>query len=153
VVNATSGKPFLLVVNKCAELFNNQDDYNFRSLTMSASTEAQQRCANRSPFQTLCHVVDILSHTESFMAIFLSTNSHMSRMAPSLALLDSARALPEQKSPNAVEEAMIKLGKQQPPYTELPFDVYQEVPIITENEQTLQGVCTVEFLARYSRPL
>jgi hypothetical protein len=86
---------------------------------------------------------------ESFMAIFLLTNSHMSRMAPSLVLLDLARVLPEQKSPNAVEEAMIKLGKQQPPYTELPFDVYRGAPIITENERTLQGVCTVEFLVRY----
>jgi hypothetical protein len=77
----------------------------------------------------------------------------MSHMAPSLALLDSACVLPEQKLPDAVEEAMIKLGKQQPPYTELPFDVYRGAPIITENERTLQSVCTVEFLARYGRLL
>lgn len=93
----------------------------------------------RSQYHTFCASLNSLVSLNIF-TIFLSTNSNLSRYAPSARIHPSLRVR---------EETFDGI---QAPYTELPFDLYKG-PIVVEEGSTLAEVCTPEFMARFGRPL
>ena len=73
-----------------------------------------------------------------FVGIYLSTNSKMGMLAPAAAWFASARA----RSPQANLQA---------PITEVPFDCHPDK--VKPNSLTCADVETLEFIARFGRPL
>jgi hypothetical protein len=75
--------------------------------------------------------------------IFLSTHSNLARYCPPQRFIWSARG---------VNASLIQV---QPPFTELPFDVWQKDgrPAIVEGDMSLTEVCQKHVMARFGRPL
>jgi hypothetical protein len=93
----------------------------------------------RSPYHTFCSSLNSIIPLNIF-TIFLSTNSNLSRYAPSSRVHPSLRVR---------EKNLVGI---QAPFTELPFDLYKG-PIVVEDKSTLEDVCTPAFMARFGRPL
>jgi hypothetical protein len=91
-------------------------------------------------YQVLCSSLNQLLDLDLFF-VFLSTNSKLSDYSPSSRVFWSARV---QKS---------GVAHVQTPYTELPFDVWREPHIVSDGIHTMDEVCSVEFIARFGRPL
>ena len=86
----------------------------------------------------LCAAIDHLRPCLLFV-IFLSTNSHLSKLAPGGPFAKSAHA---RQNWDALEA----------PITETPFDCSPSFPLSLES-LTLQDTSTVEFMAQFGRPL
>ncbi len=75
-----------------------------------------------------------------FATISLSTVSHVSSLAPSKAIAPSVRERNNELTLPA-------------PFTELPFDVYIAADPLIPNQATLTSVGSLEFTAKFGRPL
>lgn len=90
-----------------------------------AIDECAELFADNKAFEGFCQVFGALSGVSTFMVLILSKELHYAYIG---------------------EESSQRL------FVELPFDVSSDA-IIKEDERTLANVCTVEFLARFGRPL
>jgi hypothetical protein len=75
-----------------------------------------------------------------FAIISLSTASHLPSLAPSKDIAPSMRERGDER---------ILLA----PFTELPFDVYVAAEPLTPGQATLTSVGSLEFTAKFGRPL
>jgi hypothetical protein len=89
-------------------------------------------------YDILCSAIDNL-RSESLFVIFLSTNSHLEKLAPSGAMAWSARA---RENSDAL----------QAPITETPFDCAPTLSVLPKT-LTMDATCDLEFMARFGRPL
>ncbi|THH19412.1 hypothetical protein EW146_g1745 [Bondarzewia mesenterica] len=103
-----------------------------------AQSKAPKNEDDKTLYDVLLSCLNDLRSLPMF-SIFLSTNSHVAYFAPIQHLARSARA----RSNNAHLQA---------PITETPFDCHPSFPI-RPNQFTLADVTTVEFMARFGRPL
>ena len=87
--------------------------------------------------QALCLALDYLSESPIF-SLFLSTNSSLSRYAPS--------------KDDAFSAWISEADEVQPPFTELPFDCHPKFPI-SQGQYTLETSGELGFLCRFGRPL
>jgi hypothetical protein len=94
----------------------------------------------RNVYQALCSSLNELLKLDLFF-ILLLTNSMLSDYSPSGHVFWSKRC---QNS---------TIAYIQTPYTELPFDVWQESHLVSEGEHTMDHVCSVEFIVRFGQPL
>src|SRR5262245_11076058 len=93
---------------------------------------------DKTLLDVLCAAIDHLRSCPLFV-IFLSTNSHLSKLAPGGPFAKSARA---RQNWDAL----------QAPITETPFDCSPLFPLSLES-LTLEDTSTVEFMAQFGRPL
>ena len=95
----------------------------------------------RNPYFALMHVMGVLREHRIFF-VFLSTNSSLSTFAPIDAEFPSLR---------------VRKGlKLIPPFFELPFDIFRHdfsVTLRNLNKLTLNGVCELEHMAKFGRPM
>ncbi|KAF8592712.1 hypothetical protein K439DRAFT_1656117 [Ramaria rubella] len=89
-------------------------------------------------YDVLCSCFNALLDKPVF-AIYLSTKSHLEKFAPSHELAKSARA---RENVDAL----------QAPITEVPFDCSKNL-YIHPGQYTLKETCTVEFMAKFGRPM
>lgn len=92
----------------------------------------------KSLYGILLSVLNDYRFSTQFFVLFLSTLSHVAHFAPRRELFRSARA--------------VESRAHQPPITETPFDCYPNL-LITQDEYDLRQVCTIEFMAKFGRPL
>lgn len=153
-VVARQNQPFILAVDECGDLLDEDKDSGPQIVTRD-SEAAQKLLDNRSVFHTLCYVIDSLSSVPNLMTVLLSTDSNMNQMAPSFAFQKSGRLLPQDESIDAVKESMAYAEAQQPLYVAFPFDVCHDGPIIKEHSAnaTLMNLCTIKSLSKFGRPL
>lgn len=113
------------------------------TLTNVVSTWIKENPEGRNAYEVLLGCLNEFPY-ETVFSLFLSTNSHMSALAPTREQHKSLRAL----SPDANFNA---------PFTELPFDCHPDLPInVTNNTPPalkLEQVSTVEFMCKFGRPL
>jgi hypothetical protein len=112
-----------------------------RELTHISITEGGKvECEKRTPYYGFVKALDELRSLNIF-SLFLSTVSHLSFFAPTKQVFASARSR--------------DLGYDlQPPFSEMPFDLYQEgMPLVMENQHLLKEICTTGFMSRFGRPL
>lgn len=76
---------------------------------------------------------------EPLLVLFLSTTSHIYKLAPSGPLARSARA-------------RSNIDNLQAPITEIPFDCSPDFPV-RPHQLTLEDTCNISFMARFGRPL
>ena len=92
----------------------------------------------KSLMDVLCAAIDYL-RSRPFFVIFLSTNSHLHRIAPSGRHARSARAREHWDALQA-------------PITEVAFDCAPNLNV-KPDELTLEETSSLEFMAQFSRPL
>jgi hypothetical protein len=89
---------------------------------------------SKTLYDVLCSAFDHL-RSSSLMVIFLSTNSHLEKLAPSGAMARSARAREHSDSLQA-------------PITETPFDCAPALSVVPKT-LTMDATCDLEFMARF----
>lgn len=106
--------------------------------TLTASDAKSEE--GKSHYEILLSTLeDIRLHTNNILTLFLSTVSHMPRLAPRRAVVNSSR----------VSQPRYELAS---PITEVPFDCGPKIPI-KPNEYDAEEVAKIEFMANFGRPL
>lgn len=91
-------------------------------------------------YTTLCWALNLMANTKGVFYLFLSTNSHLVKFAPIPSLFPSARL-------NAEDADHL-----QAPYTELPFDCCDSLPIRSGTLDLAQSN-ELAHLCQFGRPL
>ena len=88
-------------------------------------------------YQALCLTLNELSALDVFF-VFLSTSSK---------LLDHTRLSSWYENANSRGAYVRTL------FNELPFNIWKELHLVSEGVHTIDDVCLVDFMVRFSRPL
>jgi hypothetical protein len=104
------------------------------------TTDTQTLPDGRNAYQTLCSSLNELLKLDLFF-VFLSTNSTLREFSPTLRTFWSKRGRNS------------KQAYPQPPYTELPFDIWKKEQLVTEGKHTVDFACSVKCMVRFGRPL
>ncbi|KAF8579397.1 hypothetical protein K439DRAFT_1525242 [Ramaria rubella] len=102
------------------------------------NTSAPLNPDNKDLYDVLCSCFNAFLD-EPLFVIYLSTNSHLEKFAPSREMAKSARA---RENADAL----------QAPITETPFDCAKDL-YIRPGKCTLQDICTIEFMSKFGRPM
>lgn len=96
---------------------------------------------SRTSYQCLCKALSVFMHQPVF-TLFLSTYSQLSKFSPSARYFWSQR----------LDDPSIQVSLHAP-FVELGFDIWKSTPLATENDHTVDEVCSLEFMSRFGRPL
>ncbi|KAI5118289.1 hypothetical protein M0805_003243 [Coniferiporia weirii] len=96
----------------------------------------------RSLLDAMLHAIELCGK-DGLFGITLSTNSSFRSVSPRADEFKSEREL----------KARLPSNARPVPFTLLPFDCWKGTTIVNESESTLREVCTLEFSARFGRPL
>jgi hypothetical protein len=113
------------------------DECHYLGLIDIASTGKK-----RSLLDAMLHAIDLCG-VEGLFGITLSTNSSFRSLSPRANEFVSDRELATKRLLNA----------RPVPFTSFPFDRWNGTTIVNESKSTLREVCTLEFSARFGRPL
>ena len=119
-------------VERKVEILMYFDEAHVLTNTSSTNTES-----GKTLYNVFLSVLNDYVH-KPFFVLFLSTTSHISRLAPTRVQAMSSRAASS--------------GVLQAPITETPFDCKPEI-MVTQNTHSLDQVRSLRFLARFGRPL
>ncbi|KAG6825825.1 hypothetical protein H0H92_002298 [Tricholoma furcatifolium] len=130
--NASDPKPYILFAF---------DEAHHLTMDRTNETDASM---SRTAYQCLCKALSYFTGAQVF-ALFLSTYSRLSAFSPSNRNFWSSRGLQQ-----AGDEALW------PPFVELPFDIGPKPLkgiLVQEKAHTITEICTLDFMARFGRPL
>lgn len=111
--------------------------------TMMVQVSDAPPTENETCFRAICNTLGTFADEDIF-AVFLSTNSSMTELAPTAANLPSLRL-----------NADLPASTLNAPITEMPFDLLEsdQQPLVWEYAQTLAELSTLPFMTKFGRPL